>query len=234
MVVDIHRDSTFAILMNLMTVEEDNNTIMKVVSMRKKMDVKKILIADPVCDIKKKYYSERIEKKNNREEQHLAHTLVKSAKKLKMEPVYFDAKTISKFSTDQYNDYVILKNWYREYLSSEGMEMCFSQQEEVERVSRNLGCQKLCLVGYTRTDTRFIFYPKMQGLLQTVLCPYVAPAALAQFAMPRYNTRVFMLISDITTGEQEYVSSQNFESPMSISYLNAAVYSELYKVVKGK
>ena len=234
MVVDIHRDSTFAALMNTMMVEEDNSSIMKFVNIGKKPDFKKILIVDPVCDIKKKYYSERAEKKTERVEHNLTRTLVKSAKKLKLDPIYFDAKTISKFNTNQYNDYVILKNWYREYLSSDGMEMCFFQQEEVERLSRILGCQKLCLVGYTRSDTRFMFYPKMQGLWQSVLCPYVAPAAVLQFAMPRYNTRVVMLISDFTTGEQEYASSQSYDSPMSISYLNATVYSELHKYMKGK
>ena len=75
---------------------------------------------------------------------------------------------------------------------------------------------------------------KLQSMIFSVFCPYTIPFAIAQLAMPRYCTNVDVVITDFTTGKQDLHSSNNYYSTMSESYLNADVYDELYKYVKGR
>ena len=90
------------------------------------------------------------------------------------------------------------------------------------------------MVAARREPARFVSGGKIVDLLLSVTCPYTIPFSVANFAMPRYNTRVDMMIIDINTGKQERVESQSYSGPISQAYRNAAVFDELYHYVKGK
>ncbi|MBO4656023.1 MAG: M48 family metallopeptidase [Bacteroidales bacterium] len=233
MLVDIHRDSDFVVMMNEVILEEDNKQILNAIS-TKTEKVSSLLLMEPYCEVKTKTYRAENEKKAVRIQQQLSHALVKSAKRLKMKPLYFDVNTIKNFDTKQYNDYTTLRQWYREYRFAGGAQMKYLASEEVKRITKELDCNKLCLVAVCREPGRFATGGKIVDLILSVTCPYVVPFAVANFAMPCYKTRVDMMIVDIATGKQERVGSQSYSGPISQAYRNAAVYDELYKYVKGK
>ena len=172
--------------------------------------------------------------KSNRLELQMTDNLVKSAKKLKLDPLCYDRKAMSQFDTRQYNDYALLQQWYREYLTASGMEMCYQQTDELAKVAQRLNCSKMCFVASSISNYRFFSYFKLQSLIFSAVCIYTLPFAVAHLALPRYNTRVDVLITDFTTGKQDFHSSNSYNSVMSQAYLNADVYNELYNFVKGK
>ena len=238
MLVDIHRDSLLLALMNSVIQEEENNLILNAIATPGASDLSKIMIVKPLCyveptgdDLKS---IQNASQKSDKLELRLTDNILKSAKKLKLEPLYFDTKMIQQFDTRQYNDYAILQQWYREYKIASGMEMCYQQLDELSRIAKQLDCSKICLVVTTCSKYRFFSYYKLQSLIFSVICPYTIPFAVAQLALPRYSTNVDVVITDFTTGKQHLHTSNNYYSTMSESYLNADVYDELYKYVKGK
>lgn len=237
MLVDIHRDSLLQALMNSVIQDEENQQILDAISTPKATDLSKILIVQPICyvhpnkeDLKSLV---KASKKSDKLEVRLTDNILKSAKKLKLNPLYFDNKTLKEFDTQQYNDYATLQQWYREYKIASGMEMCYQQREDLSRIAKTMDCSKICLVVTTCSHHSFFSYYKLQSLIFSVFCPYTLPFAVAQLAMPRYCTNVDVVITDFTTGKQDLHSSNNYYSTMSESYLNADVYDELYKYVKG-
>ena len=238
MLVDIHRDSLLMALMNSVIQEEENSRILNAIATPKASELSKILIVKPLCyveptndDFKSK---QKASQKSDKLELRLTDNILKSAKKLKLEPLYFDTKMMQQFNTRQYNDYAILQQWYREYKIASGMEMCYQQPDELSRIAKTLDCSKICLVVTTCSKYHFMSYYKLQSLIFSVICPYTIPFALAQLPLPRYSTNVDVVITDFTTGKQHLHTSNNYYSTMSESYLNADVYDELYKYVKGK
>lgn len=233
MLVDIHRDPNFVALMNDVILEEDNKQILDGI-MTKVERVKKMMLMEPYCEIKTKTFRAGNDKKEEKIQRQLSKALVYSAKKLKVEPVYYDAKTIKNFNTRQYNDYSTIRQWYREYGFAGGASMIYLASADIKRITKELGCDKLCMVAARREPARFVSGGKIVDLLLSVTCPYTIPFSVANFAMPRYNTRVDMMIIDINTGKQERVESQSYSGPISQAYRNAAVFDELYHYVKGK
>ena len=238
MLVDIHRDSLMIALMNTALQDEENNRIMDAISTPKATDLSKILIVKPLCYVepsKEDYQSiQKASDKSDKLELRLTDNILKSAKKLKLNPIYFDNKMLQQFDTRQYNDYAILQQWYREYKIASGMEMCYQQSDELSRIAKTMDCSKICLVVTTCSKYRFFSYYKLQSLVFSVICPYTLPFAVAQMALPRFSTNVDVVITDFTTGKQHLHTSHNYYSTMSESYLNADVYDELSKYVKGK
>lgn len=238
MLVDIHRDSLFVALMNAVQLEAENQKILDAISTPKVADFTKIIIFRPICNVAAsdndlKSYMKAYEK-SNRLELQMTDNLVKSAKKLKLDPLCYDRKAMSQFDTRQYNDYALLQQWYREYLTASGMEMCYQQTDELAKVAQRLNCSKMCFVASSISNYRFFSYFKLQSLIFSAVCIYTLPFAVAHLALPRYNTRVDVLITDFTTGKQDFHSSNSYNSVMSQAYLNADVYNELYNFVKGK
>jgi predicted SprT family Zn-dependent metalloprotease len=237
MLVDIHRDSLLQALMNSAIQDEENQQILDAISTPQATDLSKILIVQPICYVhpnKEDFKSlMKASKKSDKLEVRLTDNILKSAKKLKLNPLYFDNKTLKEFDTQQYNDYATLQQWYREYKIASGMEMCYQQREDLSRIAKTMDCSKICLVVTTCSHHSFFSYYKLQSLIFSVFCPYTLPFAVAQLAMPRYCTNVDVVITDFTTGKQDLHSSNNYYSTMSESYLNADVYDELYKYVKG-
>lgn len=237
MLMDIHRDSLLQALMNSVIQDEENQQILDAISTPKATDLSKILIVQPICYVypnKEDFKSlQKASKKSDKLEVRLTDNVLKSAKKLKLEPLYFDNKSMKQFDTRQYNDYALLQQWYREYKIASGMEMCYQQSEELSRIAKTMDCSKICLVVTTCSHHSFFSYYKLQSLIFSVFCPYTLPFAVAQLAVPRYCTNVDVVITDFTTGKQHLHSSNNYYSTMSESYLNADVYDELYKYVKG-
>lgn len=233
MLVDIHRDSTFIALMNAVLLEEENKQILNAIG-SKKEEVKKMLFMEPYCVLKTQSYSSQNEMKEEKMQHQLTKTLVTSAKRLKIEPLFYDTKSIEKFDTKQYNDYSIIRQWYRECGYAEGAQMKYLVSEDIKRVFSELGCDKLCLVAASREPGGFFTAGKVFDLVLSMSCPYVIPFAVANFVVPRYNTRVNMMIVDIPTGKQEHIESQVYSGSMSQAYRNAAVYDELYNYVKER
>lgn len=238
MLVDIHRDSLLMALMNSAIQEEKNSRIMEAISTPKASGLSKILIVKPLCYVeptKEDYQSkQKASEKSDKLELRLTENLLKSAKKLKLDPIYYDNKMLQHFDTRQYNDYAVLQQWCREYKIASGMEMCYQQLDDLSRIAKTMDCSKICLVVTSCSKYSFFTYYKLQPLVFSLACPYILPLAVAQMAMPRFCTNVDVVITDFTTGKQHLHTSNNYYSTMSESYLNADVYDELYKYVKGK
>lgn len=238
MLVDIHRDSLFVSLMNSVVQSAENEQILNAITTSKAADMSKILIVRPLCGVEASGNDlkslQKAIKKSDKQEERLTVNLVKGAKKLKLNPIYFDAKQFGQFDTRQYNDYAILQQWYREYKQASGIEMQYQQSDELARIAKELDCNKMCLVVTNSSKYNFFSYYKLQSLIFSVACPYIVPFAVAQLALPRYSTNVDVVVTDFTTGKQVLHSSNTYYSTMRESYLNAEVYNELYKFVKGK
>lgn len=232
MLVDIHRDSNFVALMNEVVLEEENKQILD--GIMTKVKVKKLLLMEPYCEVKTKTYRPQNERKEEKIQRQLSKAMVTSAKKLKIEPVYYDEKAIKNFNTKQYNDYCTIRQWYREYGYAGGAKMTYLASDELKRITKEKDCEKMCVVAARREPARFAAGGKIVDLILSPACLYVIPFSVANFALPRYNTRVDMMIVDIATGKQERVESQSYAGPISQAYRNAAVYDEMYNYVRGR
>ncbi|MBR4535744.1 MAG: M48 family metallopeptidase [Bacteroidales bacterium] len=238
MLVDIHRDSLFVSLMNSVVQSAENEQILNAIATPKAADMSKLLIVRPLCGVEADRNDlkslQKAIRKSDKQEDRLTLNLVRSAKKLKLKPLFFDTKQMAQFDTRQYNDYATIQQWYREYKQAGGIEMQYQQSDELARIAKELDCNRMCLVVTNSSKYNFFSYYKLQSLIFSIACPYIFPFALAQLAMPRYSTNVDVVITDFTTGKQVLHSSNTYYSPMRESYLNAEVYNELYKFVKGK
>lgn len=238
MLVDLHRDSAFVALMNVAILNAENEKILHSIATPQAAKIDKLLVLEPVCSITPANYDfkgrQQAMKKGERLSQRLTKNIIRGSKKLKLTPVFYDDKTMSRFDTKQYNDYARLQEWIREYKYAGCMEMRYQHTGEIARIASELHCQNLCFVVTDRNPYNFISYYKIQGLALSVFCPYSIPFAVLCLATPQYSTHINVVISDFTNGKQIVVGNEVFTSPMSEAYINAFVYNELYDFVKGK
>ena len=75
---------------------------------------------------------------------------------------------------------------------------------------------------------------KTDAVVLTAICPYLLPATIVGFALPRYSTDMYFLITDFETGETLVSAHDSQISAMSEAYVNSFMYEKLYKFVKGK
>ena len=63
------------------------------------------------------------------------------------------------------------------------------------------GTTKVCVMAVKRTPARFVSVNKTDAVVLTAICPYLLPATIVGFALPRYSTDMYFLITDFETGE---------------------------------
>ena len=71
-------------------------------------------------------------------------------------------------------------------------------------------------------------------ILLSGICPYYLIPSLLEFGLPQYSTEMYLMIVDIEKGKSLVSAHDSQESAMSDAYVNAFMYKQLYKFVKGK
>lgn len=235
MLVDIHQDSTFVRAMNSAIRQAEDDAVLGLVSKRQPAQEKSIIITSPqYIQVPNSKRSEaRLHKRvQQKERQMLAGTLT-SAKRLKLQPVTFSTQTICSFTTEQYNQYAHLQQWIREYTSGEAIEMVYYNAQSINQVFELTGTSKICLIGAKSSPANFYGGNKTVLTILSVLCPYIIPMTVPVIAIPRENTEMYLIIADLSTGKV-FISGRDSQiSVINNAYLNAFIYEQLYRYVKG-
>lgn len=232
MLVDIHQNPEFVNLMNLVVANAEDEQILDVVTKKKATDASSIIIAEPQYVVigrrgAKAKASEQCAKK-------LAKNISASVRRLHLNPVSYQAKDVCAFTTEQYNGYVMLQQRMHEYEQSGGTAMVYPKVANMNAAFNLAGTTKVCLMAVKRTPGQFVSIDKTNALALTALCPYILPASLVGFALPRYSTDMYFLITDFETGETLVSAHDSQVSAMSEAYVNSFMYDKLYNFVKGK
>lgn len=232
MLVDIHQNPEFVNLMNLVVAEAEDEQILDIVTTKKATDASSIIIAEPQYVVWKRNGI------NAKAGEKCAKKLVKNVsagvRRLHLNPVTYQAKDVCAMTTDQYNGYVMLQQRMREYEQSSGASMIYPKVANANAAFDMAGTAKVCVMAVKRAPARFVSINKTDALVLTAICPYLLPATIAGFSLPRYSTDMYFLITDFETGETLMSAHDSQVSAMSEAYVNSFMYEKLYKFVKGK
>ncbi|MCQ2276661.1 MAG: M48 family metalloprotease [Bacteroidales bacterium] len=232
MLVDIHQNPEFVNLMNLVVAEAEDEQILNIVTEKKAANVSSIIIADPQYVV---YGRNGI---NAKASERCAKKLVKNmsagVRRLHLTPVYYQPKDVCAFTTEQYNGYAKFQQRMHEYEQSGGTTMVYPKVSNMDAAFDLAGTTKVCVMAVKRSPGRFVSIHKTDIWALTAICPYILPATIASFALPRYSTDMYFLINDFETGETLTSGHDSQVSAMSESYVNSFMYEKLYRFVKGK
>ena len=111
--------------------------------------------------------------------------------------------------------------------------MVYAMSKDMDDVYELTGTSTVCFTAVRRSPDNFVTYRKIQNLFLGALSPYYILPVAVEFAFPRYDTDMYMLIVDLTSGKTLLTSHDGYLSPMSKSYVDAFMYENLYYYVKG-
>ena len=231
MLVDIHQDSDFVSAMNNVIRMAEDEQILNFVSQQKPSDVKTVLLANPECSY---YNHSSTSKKVERCKKQLLRATASSARKLKLNTLHYKPKQVCAFSTPEYNGYVQLQQWLRDFTNGSGIEMVHHANQDMAAAYELTGTSKICFVGSHTTPGHFFGLEKSKSLFLTLLCPYVLPVTLTTFALPRNTTEMYFVITDFETGKNDVATRDTHTSSINKAYTNAFIYDQMYHFVKGK
>ncbi len=232
MLVDIHQNPDFINAMNLVIAEAEDEQILDIVTKKKAIEDSSIIIADPQYFVIGRHGIKT--KASEKYAKRLAKNISTGTRRMRMNPVFFQPKDVCNFSTNQYNGYTQLQQRMREYEQSGGISMAYPKVANTNAAFDLAGTTKVCVMAVKRTPARFVSINKTNALALTALCPYILPFTLTTFALPRYSTDMYFLITDFETGETLASGHDSKLSAMSEAYVNSFMYEKLYKFVKGK
>ncbi len=231
MLVDIHQDSDFVSAMNNIIRMAEDEQILDFVSQNKPADIKTLFVSKPECSY---YNHSSSSKKAERGSKQMLRATLTSARHLKLQTQHYTPKQVGAFSTDEYNGYVQLQQWIRDFRKSGGIEMVRHTAQNMSSAYELTGTSKICFVGNRTTSGHFFGLEKSKSLFLTFLCPYVLPVTLTTFALPRPSTEMYFVITDFGTGKNDVAIRDSHTSSINKAYTNAFIYDELYNFVKGK
>lgn len=233
MLVDIHRDSAFAAMARTIVNEAEDEKILDFVTKKNPaVEFSNLLIAEPQYLINPK--SERSNKLSKTLSGRLSKNITRTVRHLGLNPITYSDKDVCSFTTEQYNGYAKLQQWLNEYFQGDGLEMYYHISKDMSSTYELAGTSKICLMGVKRVPATFVTVNKFKNLFLAALCPYVLPMSVTTFALPRYNTGMYILVADYETGETAMSAGDRKYSEMSEAYVNSFMYDALYKFVKGK
>ena len=235
MLVDIHSDSTFVEMMNKVVRQAEDEAVLDLVAQKKQpAEVKNIVITQPQFVVKTVKKSGTTRKSSTKDSERLKNTLEKSAKKLKLGTTTFTLSDVLALSTENYNKYVKLQQWMNDFFQSDNIEMIHSLSKDMNDVYDLTGTSTFCIAVVQRAKYGFVSYQKIQDFLLSGMCPYDLVPAVVEFALPQYSTDMYLMLVDMEKGKSLVSAHDSQESLMSDAYVNAFMYNNLYKFVKGK
>lgn len=232
MLVDLHQNDDFFAMMNAIINQAEDDKILDVVTKKEPVKIPRMLIATP------QYVASNgkaiLNKVSDKEAQKVSKNLSICLRKLKIDAVSYSAEDVCNFSTEQYNGYAELQQWMREYEQAEGMQMVYHSSKDMTAAYDLTGTTKVCQVAIKRTPGNFVSIDKTNALSLSAFCPYTFPFSVAIFAIPRYSTEMYLVVTDFQTGKTEIACHDSNISAMKDAYVNSFMYDQLYKFVKGK
>lgn len=233
MLVDIHREPEFINQMEAVINAHEDQQILDIVTKKESNSTSALLVAEPQYVIKT-YRGTHDAAKSFKHSAKLAKTLSKCTRRLRISTVEISDNAIGNFTTEQYNAYTKLQRWLREYFQGDRIEMHYHISKDMSDVCDLTKTTKVCVTAVKRLSDNFIGFDKIDNILLSVVCPYAFPMAATIFALPRYQTEMYMIIADLESGKTEVAQYNRQTSLMSAAYVNDFMYRELYKYVKGK
>jgi len=243
MLCDIRSDSSFVSMANRVIAAAEDQEVLKLIAngtnSRKFESSNSLLVnkADVYIYSDKETYSERLRNKTKAEKlsQRVTRTMFSSAKNLKLSPIGYERADLAAFKTEDYNSYCTLRQWETEFFAYKAgcPKVILYQNKYLEDVYGTLGTNKYAYAFVTRQPDSFMDGLKWSSIWLAAACPVVLPAMLADFAMPRYQTKVACGVVDMETGEILSSKYFNDDSKCSKAYIDATIYNTLYDYKKG-
>ena len=235
MLVDIHSDSAFVEMMNKVVRQAEDDAVLDLVAQKKQpAEVKSIVITQPQYFVKTTKRNSVTRTLSLKKSDQLKIILEKSAKKLNLGAKAFVMSDVLALSTEDYNKYVKLQQWMNDYFQSDNIEMVHSLSSDMNDVYDLTGTSTFCIAAVQRSKGKFMNFQKIQDILLSGICPYYLIPSLLEFGLPQYSTEMYLMIVDMEKGKSLVSAHDSQESAMSDAYVNAFMYKQLYKFVKGK
>lgn len=232
MLVDLHQNDDFIAIMNAIINQDEDDKILDIVTRKEPVRISRMLIAEPQYVVSNG--KNILNKASEKEAQRVSKNLSTCLRKLKIDAISFSAKDVIGFSTEQYNGYAELQQWLHEYEQAEGMQMFYHNSKDMTGAYDLTGTTKVCQASIKRTPGNFVSIDKTNALALSAFCPYTFPFSVAIFAIPRYSTEMYLVVTDFQTGITEIACHDSKISAMKDAYVNSFLYDQLYKFVKGK
>ncbi len=164
----------------------------------------------------------------------LNNQIMKNAERAKLEVDLLGDHSFTSTDVQKFNDYVFLKNWFREraeHLEAE-VPMENLEAEQVQALVARYGTKYYCWSGLV--DVR----EKKRGaglvLFYTAIVYPLLPFGVYYAVTPDYNTYYYSLVFDITTGKPVFTDIQYIDRKNNRDILNSTVYNTFYQLKKKR
>lgn len=235
MLVDYHRDPAFNEMLTVSLDDYEDNEIHQIVKKDDYTDIGKIIINSPICMVDFKRFSSQKEyneciKMNDK----ITKVLHKVSKKLDIEAKLLDEDNMLTYQTEQYNCYVKLKEWIKDYANANETKMIFYQSKDIQKVIDFYGTPYLNIVLATKEQDKYYWRQRTSHLIEMLICPYTAPFAITSLALPIQKAQTHVIILDLRTGDVLVDNTVISYSSINEAYRNSFIYDQFYTIFKTK
>ncbi|HPS71085.1 MAG TPA: M48 family metallopeptidase [Bacteroidales bacterium] len=234
MLVDLRKDTTFMNLVeqNLKNVEDKE--ILDVIDENK--------FDDKVCNSLivwyPNYYIQKSSNKIEMNNQKIEKMVTQSIKNLNVEAQTVYDLPIENFSTERYNQYCKIQNFYYEYNYSSGIPMIYYESNHIEDACLEFGgtCINFVNVYSKRSSSIYLLY--FWFIPPTYPILLFAPQMFVHSLLPTKDTQTEYVIINLSTGEQivqksAYIEGRN-NTPAINVFINRMFYNYSPKKVNNK
>jgi hypothetical protein len=231
MLVDIHSDSLFKVLVNDAVVNGEMQAVLEAVSDGHIGNERSVLIAMPIYHIYSDNGNITDQSADRRNAEQLQKIMCRAAKRAHVTPVTLQMD-FKHPETEQYNSFVKINQWYQDFANAGALDMRYHTSEFLDDVSAGLGSRKLCYVTVSDVAGRRFYVEKLFLPWLIPVFPYTFPAVVSALSLGTYDVDVNCLILDIIDGTVESSAHFSQSEVMRKAYINGFVYRELERYLR--
>ena len=232
MLVDIHSDSLFRVMVNDAVVNAETAAILEEVSDGRIGTERSLIVLTPDYHTYDKDGFIKSASRDRRDSEQLQRMMCRAITRMGYTPVTLDMDFTAPV-TEKYNDHVKLCNWRQDFNRSIRLNMRPHTSEYLDDIAASLGAHKLCYVNVTDSPGRKRFYFSMFYTLWVVpVFPYSLPAVVTFYSLKPHDIAVNCLFLDMMDGKVESAGHYNQSDVVRKAYVNGYVYRRIERYLR--
>ena len=232
MLVDIHSDSLFRVLVNDAVVNAETTAILEEVSDGRIGTERSLIVLTPDYHTYTDGGYIKSASRDRRDSEQLQRIMCRAITRMGYTPVTLDMDFTTPV-TEKYNDYMKLCNWRQDFNRSIQLNMRPHTSEYLDDIAASLGAHKLCYVNVNDSPGRKRFYFGMFYTLWMVpIFPYSLPAVVTYYSLKPHDFTVNCLFLDMMDGKVESAGHYSQSDVVRKAYINGYVYRRIERYLR--